>query len=78
MLTALFVSLFVELRFLTLKRVEYILKIFKSEGTVNLIKLFFRVDQICFFFFFVGTWTKKRIKNKNQLAVFHTFLIMIF
>ena len=69
MLTALFVSLFVELRFLTLKRVEYILKIFKSEGTVNLIKLFFRVDQICFFFFFVGTWTKKRIKNKNQLPV---------
>ena len=77
MLTALFVSLFVELRFLTLKRVEYILKIFKSEGTVNLIKLFFRVDQFVFFFF-VGTWTKKRIKNKNQLAVFHTFLIMIF
>ena len=36
-------SLFVELRFLTFKRVEYILKIlnFKSEGTVNLIKLFF-------------------------------------
>ena len=65
MLTALFVSLFVELRFLTLKRVEYILKIFKSEGTVNLIKLFFRVDQICFFFFFLlGLGQKSELKIK--------------